>query len=79
MAGLEGPGAIVKGPPSRVWRFTLPPWQPGNRPCYPVVASKPFLLEMALTPDFPTTERGIPAPPTLLALPPSTASVRYVR
>jgi hypothetical protein len=34
---------------------------------------------MALTPDFPTAERGIPAPPTLLALPPSTASVRYVR
>jgi hypothetical protein len=34
---------------------------------------------MALTPDFPTAERGIPAPLPLLALPPSTASVRYVR
>jgi hypothetical protein len=39
-----------------------------------------FPAEMALTPDFPTTERDIPpAPPPLLALPPSTARVRYVR
>jgi len=33
---------------------------------------------MALTPDFPTTERGIAGSPTL-ALPPAAARVRYVR
>ena len=48
----------MKGPPSHVWRFTLPPQQPGYLPFIPLSPQSRFLSAWALTADFRKTTRG---------------------